>query len=453
MSKIIFVVAISIVLLGFLAESSYSQQVTADLEKEITLNFSSPSTRNLTLTNKLNESLNFVVTINGEPPKSMFYSNNIFVQPNSTTNFLVTFSPEDIGRYNFEFSLVELRNSLINLSLPVKVWVQHPDKYILKDFTSSVEGNQVTASLTLKPHDSLDTEIKFDIFDLGGKVVKSSKVSKQLSKEEKVEQSIEVSDLPTGKYKLSASITGTNLKKETEFDIGLSRNVKEEKKVTKGLLYDEVKITLYNYGNLIENDYKVYEEIGKTQLVTLVTNASDIINTGDKRRYEFTIEKIRPGEVATIVYRFETWQYLMTTVVIIIIVVVVVATSVMMYGKPRIKKKFAKRSRGQYSVIIEVKNSKISDIKDVVVRDIVQPLLKVNKNETLGLAPHIRESQVGTELVWKVGNLKKGESRVLHYTLDSLIHAESTKLTFATLTYVTSRNRKNQTRSNELTLQ
>jgi len=453
MSKIIFVVAISIVLLGFLAESSYSQQVTADLEKDMTLNFSSPSTRNLTLTNKLNESLNFVVTINGEYPKNMFYSNNIFVQPNSTTSFLVTFSPEDIGRYNFEFSLVELRNSLINLSLPVKVWVQHPDKYILKDFTSSVAGNQVTASLTLKPHDSLDTEIKFDILDLGGKVVKSSKVSKQLSKEERVEQSIEVSDLSTGKYKLSASITGTNLKKETEFDIGLSRNVKEEKKVTKGLLYDEIKITLYNYGNLIENDYKVYEEIGKSQIVTLVTNATDIISTGDKRRYEFTIEKIRPGEVATISYRLENWENLLTTGVFAVAVIIVVVAVLMVSTKPKIKKKFVKRGRGQYSVILEIKNSRLYDLKDLIVRDIVQPLAKVNMQETTGLSPIIRNSQLGAELLWKIDQLKKGESLVLHYTLDSLVHAESLKLSYATMSFVTKRNRKVSIKSNEIVLQ
>ena len=227
----------------------------------------------------------------------------------------------------------------------------------------------------------------------------------------------------------------------------------KEKSITPGLLFDEVKITLRNYGNLIENDYKVYEDIGKNRFVTLLTNATDIIKSGNDVRYEFTIEKIRPGEVATIVYRLENWQNLAVAIVVIVVVIAVAVTAFLMNGRPRVHKKFVKRGRGQYSIMLEVKNSKFGNIKDVIVRDLVQPLVKVGKQETSGLAPHVRESQVGTELIWKIGPLQKGESRILHYTLDALVHAESIKLTYATMSYVTSRNRRGKVTSNELTLQ
>ena len=444
-----------VITFSFLASASLGQEITAELSnKDITLNVSSVSSYNLTIKNNQNNPLNFLLSIKGEYPKFIFFDNTVLALANSTTTETVTFNPtEDIGRFNFVLFGEVIGNSTTNFSIPVSLWVQHPDKYILKDFTNSVEENKVTARLTLEPHDKLATEIVFDILDINEKVVKSSTLSKPLEKEETVDQTIDISDLPTGKYKLSASIKGTQLTKTASFDIGLSRNIKKEKTVTPGLLFNEVKITLYNYGNLVENDYKLYEEIGKHKLVTLITNATDILKSGDNLRYEFTIARIRPGEVATIIYRIEAWQELVTTLVIIVIIIVVVTTPLMMYRKPKIKKKYVKREKGQYSVILEVKNSKLGELKDVTVKDFVQPLVRVNKHETSGLAPHIRESQLGTELVWKIGALKRNESRVIHYTLNSLIQPESLKLSYATLSYVTSRNRRGQIKSNELVLQ
>ena len=456
MSKQLSIFLISLMFVGFFVYPvSAEQAFTADiLNKDIIVGLSNITATNLTIKNNQNVSLVLKVSIEGEYPKNIILENRFIVGANSTLIKPITFNPKEaIGRFQIRIFLEDENNKNLNFSIPVNIWVQHPDKYIIKDFTSSIQNGKSFSTLTLIPHDKLKPQLSFDILDANEKIVKSTELSQVIEKEEIIQNSIDVSDLATGKYKLRVFIKGTNLSKTSPFEIGLSRNIRQERKIVPNLLYDEVKISLYNYGNLVENDYKVYEEIGKNKFVTLLTNSSDIIKSGDNIKYEFTIEKIRPGEVATIIYRLENWQNLLTTLVIIAIVIILLVFMLLIKTKPRIKKSFMRAEKGRFSVILEIKNRGLSEMKDTIVRDFVQPIAKITASDTGGLTPSVKSSQIGTELLWKMGNIKRGESRILPYSIDTLLNVESLKLSSATVSYTTGRKNKGSIKSNEITVQ
>ncbi len=434
--------------------SAYAQKVSVDIpDKEIVTLINSVYKTNFTVKNPSNETLNFILQLKGAYKQNVFFDKTLLSPANSTATFPLTFNPkEDIGRFDATIYGEAIGNSNLNFSIPISIWVQHPNKYDVRGFSHKIEDRVARSTITLKPDEKTDTKIDFNILDINGKAIKSASVSKVIENQEAVSQELDISDLATGKYKIRVSVIGYSVSREAEFDILIAKNIKQEKSVSKGFLFEEIKITLQNYGNIIENDYRVYEDIGKSKMVTLVTNVTDIIPKGDSNRYEFTIEKIRPGEVATIIYRLENWIGFVLIAIMSVVIVIVPLVAWLYLRKPKIIKKFVKKGGGQYTIILEIVNSKLQNLKDSTVRDIVQPVLKVRQSETAGVAPVIRSSQVGTEIVWKVGPLKKGESRTIYYSVDSVVGAESVRLSPATLTYITSRNRRISIMSNDLVL-
>ncbi len=408
---------------------------------------------NLTLKNPTNSSFTFALSVRGSNPEYLVVDKSISLEANSTKIAAVIFNPkDDIGRFPLTINGEVINNQNINFSFPISLWAKHPDKYIVKEFSHLVEGNKITSKITLKPHDRLLTEITFDIIDINGKSVKTASLSQEIEKETALQQSLDTSDLQTGKYTLRASVKGTNISKEAVFDIGLSRNIRTERSVTSGLFFNEVKINLYNYGNLIENDYKLYEEIGKNRKVTLVTNATDIIKSGDTLKYEFTIEKIRPGEVATIIYRLEYIQDVATALFALIVLSGLGVFAYTKSQKPKVKKRFVKQSHDSYSVMIEIRNPRFSKIKSGVVREVIGPTGKVNRREASGVPPQIKDSQLGTELVWKIPEMVGSQTITLQYMVDYRKDSGRLKLSPATFSYTTSRNRQGFSFSNELVL-
>ncbi len=447
MSKYAVLLLASMAYIFFSAAYVLAQNISADLsQKDVELDINSISVSNLIIKNLENKSYSFQLVLKGDYPKSIAVDNNFRVEANSTKSIPVTFNPTgDIGRFNIILYAETIPDKSFNFSIPISLWVKHPEKYIIKDFKSAVDGSKLTASITLKPHDKLATEVEFKIFDLKEKVVKSASLTNEIDREITLDQVIDISDLPTGKYELAASIKGTNLTRSVNFDVGISKNIKEERKTVAGLLFDEVQITLYNYGNLVETDYRLYEQVAKNRRVTLITNATDIIKAGDTVRYEFTIDKIRPGETISIIYRLENSDVLITTSAAIIIIIGLLLSGFVLAKKPKVKKKVIKTGRGQYSVIIEIKSPKLSNIKEAVLKDFVQPSLKVSAH---GFGLSIKDSQLGKELVWRLGELEKGSVKALNYSIET--DSPHLKLSSATLTYITKSKRKGTVRSNEV---
>jgi hypothetical protein len=56
------------------------------------------------------------------------------------------------------------------------------------------------------------------------------------------------------------------------------------------------------------------------------------------------------------------------------------------------------------------------------VRDWVSPLAQVLQEEIESSKPAIRSQDDGTELIWKLGDMKPREERILQYKVRSLVH-------------------------------
>lgn len=411
-----------------------------------------PTFSELKINNSGSQPLTFLLSLKGSYPNGILFDSTILAPANATIAKNITFSPtQDIGRFSFSLYLESISDKAINFSIPVSLWVKHPERYILNNFIYSVQQDKIKASITIRPDDKLQTEVEFKILDLTGESVKSAAVSQETDREATLEQTIDISDLPSGKYTITAEIKGTTLKRSAAFDIGLQRGLKQEKIVTSGLFFDEVKINVYNNGNLVENGYKIYEEIEAGRPVKLVTNSTDTIKSGNTVKYEFTIEKIRPGETVSIIYRLENGQNLLMAAAGIIILLAGALFFFLNAKKPKITKRFAKTTEGKYKIFIEVQNPKISAIKNASVRDFIQPPAKVNRFESTGYPASIRDSHMGTEVSWKLPDMKGHGAITLSYTLENT-EGKAIRLSPASLTCLTSRNRRVVVRSNELVL-
>jgi len=129
---------------------------------------------------------------------------------------------------------------------------------------------------------------------------------------------------------------------------------------------------------------------------------------------------LMPNENANITYSEIYWP----TYVVVIIVVLATVLFIWQSTKFVLRKNiFAKRFKREkeISVSLHVKNRR-REIRRAVVRDIVPTGFSVvDKFETV--KPLMRKVARGVELIWKIGDLKSHEERVLHYTIKPMIEA------------------------------
>jgi hypothetical protein len=107
---------------------------------------------------------------------------------------------------------------------------------------------------------------------------------------------------------------------------------------------------------------------------------------------------------------------------------------------PRIKKRYVKKG-GEHLVILEVRGPTTKSLSNVLVKDRVSPLARV-KSEFEGPKPVVRESESGTDLIWRLGDLRPRSEIFLSYRIQPLIQAQQLKMPRAYLSYRTGDERK-----------
>ncbi len=103
------------------------------------------------------------------------------------------------------------------------------------------------------------------------------------------------------------------------------------------------------------------------------------------------------------------------------IIFVVASFSLLRAAKPSIMKSSVKKTVNMHSIILEIKNPFLHHLKDVVIRDWVSPLASVMCKEIGTLKPVLKKSGAGTELIWKLGEIKPKEVRYLSYKIKTLV--------------------------------
>jgi len=129
---------------------------------------------------------------------------------------------------------------------------------------------------------------------------------------------------------------------------------------------------------------------------------------------------LMPNENANITYSEIYWPTYVVVIIVVLVTVLFIWQSTKFILRKNIFAKRFKKGR-EFSVSLHVKNRR-REIRRAVVRDIVPTGFSiVDKFETV--KPLMRKVARGVELIWKIGDLKSHEERVLHYTIKPMVEA------------------------------
>ncbi|MBI4009909.1 MAG: hypothetical protein HY361_01805 [Candidatus Aenigmarchaeota archaeon] len=145
------------------------------------------------------------------------------------------------------------------------------------------------------------------------------------------------------------------------------------------------------------------------------TNPTSINSIGNSVVYEWLIS-LTPNQEATVKYQINLWGVWIG----LLVITTIVYLAFKFVFTPSIKKVVKKHgvlAKGKEIVVtLEIKNHALSEIKDIVVADVVPQLTEVvQRFDTL--RPVIRKTAEGTELSWKLDSLKVAEERVINYRI------------------------------------
>ncbi len=246
-----------------------------------------------------------------------------------------------------------------------------------------------------------------------------------------------------GKYTLNAELVDEEKisTMEQTFVVQATPVIKEE--VRDFLVLGTGKIiAVTNVGNKNAD----YVTIDKT-----ISDIDKIFYTGDTAKISgniFTWEVIglQPGEEKSITYVINYVPLLIVIIVFLILLwYYMFRVRIFVIKKKILQKKLIKEG-SEFTVGIDIKNNTGGAIKDIVIKDFVQAVFKV-QDDAHGPKPTKKATPMGTEIRWRIDSLAKGEDRILTYKITPIfsihdkVHLPSATIRFnkkGTLTEVMS---------------
>lgn len=210
---------------------------------------------------------------------------------------------------------------------------------------------------------------------------------------------------------------------QTTFMVNSVINVPHTKTETKGWTAKDVSITVKNEGNVVANDIVIEEPVSNlvAWLITFDTQPQKTAQGAEGLVYSWTIASLNPGESKAINYRI---TYIPVIVLAALLFVGAVAFVIYMQ-QPRIRKRILQAGPASigrvFTVVIDVKNASRQTMKSVIVRDWVPPVCQLVRHFGETVKPAVKKVEQGTEIVWKLGDMKPQEERVVTYKLSPVI--------------------------------
>ncbi|MBI3412976.1 MAG: DUF11 domain-containing protein [Candidatus Aenigmarchaeota archaeon] len=229
-----------------------------------------------------------------------------------------------------------------------------------------------------------------------------------------------------GDYKASARLRSQSgeqvSQNQTSFVVNTYYNVlqtKDEQKTSSG---KTVTIKLSNEGNLVGRNITVREDLSSvvSWLASPDTKPNYTTSSGGDVSYFWAVDELTPGETASFVYRISyTPAYVILAFLVVGSVVVLIQLQ-----KPRIYKRVLHSGPAQigreFAVTVIVKNSSRNTLNAAVVRDLIPPVMKLLPHHDT-LKPLVKKTAVGTEMIWKIGDVKPQEERIITYKLSPVM--------------------------------
>jgi hypothetical protein len=270
--------------------------------------------------------------------------------------------------------------------------------------------------------DRRDAGIDFTITASSGEVVDEFSISAEVNGPTLVTEEFRLPDgMGAGDYNIRASLRGTPVSRDFMFTVMPVHMVTESVRKTSTALYDDFEVTVINEGNVMEPRYVTYRSYPNNYWVTgLVTAPEDCFVSGGDKTCRYVFQDLAPGERVTLSYRLDYWSVYATYALILIAVFLTIFFAMRRMTAPVIVKKHARRG-GKHHVVLEIRNPFRHTLSNAIVRDWVSPLANVLQHEIKMVRPLVRRSDAGTELIWKLGNIKPNETRIITYPVKALV--------------------------------
>ncbi|RLJ09211.1 MAG: hypothetical protein DRP15_04120, partial [Candidatus Aenigmatarchaeota archaeon] len=265
--------------------------------------------------------------------------------------------------------------------------------------------------------------------------------------------SLPLDEFVPGSYKVRGSLfyegklTGLI---EKDFEVARVVEFEVKKSERAEFLSQVFEYTIKNVGN----DFATYELKVETKpyLRYLISYSQEpeFIETDGKAFLVWKIS-LKPDESTKVYYRINYLPLLLLVLFLAALIYLIVRKSFELSISKFVTHKGPLVPKKGIRVLIEVKNKTRSSVKNVVIEDLVPPILKVvEKFETL--KPEVKKLPEGTKLTWKIANLHPDEERVLSYYVAPMLHIVGTiKLPAAKIHYTIKKRRKSKV-SNRATI-
>jgi len=344
----------------------------------------------------------------------------LVVPRNSSKDVSLTFYPVNY-RGDFDFDIItSSHRTLLELDSQT-IRIQIPPPIVAENFSVSREASLVTASIDVETIKKREVVLATTLLNANGEMIDTAESQHSIQGKKALEETLMLPNNPlAGEYRVTYDING-NITGEHVLVIDPIHKVERKEELVANVMFGVVTITYKNLGNTPETDYAAQETLPKTTITGFITNPESCEEGIVDKACNYVIPELLPGATAQISYRVEYWPYYIQIAAAAIIIFIIAGFSFLRAAKPSIGKTSVRKATNVHSVILELKNPFLHHLKDVVIRDWVSPLASVIREETGTLRPVIKSSSAGTELIWKLGEMRPKEVRYLSYKIKTFV--------------------------------
>jgi len=157
----------------------------------------------------------------------------------------------------------------------------------------------------------------------------------------------------------------------------------------------------------------------------LVVKPAECDESGEKTMCASTIDRLDPGQTVSITYMIEYWPSYAGWAAGIVASLIVLFVGFSHATSPKISKKHVSTKGKLHTIALDIKNPySRKHLNNVIIRDWVSPLARVVTDDSGSLKPITRRTEAGTELIWKLGDFRGKEERVISYKLKSMVEGQ-----------------------------
>ncbi len=375
---------------------------------------------NLTITNNLGQDDEFLIRTYGSRIEWKIPGDVLLEVANgkSKTTELVFYTGERECSHSYSIRVLSKSVPGMNRSARIKLEVSRPPEIMITSLDASAEGKTLSISAGLESSVKKVFDVDFSLKDSEGIIVSTFTVSEEFDGEKSVGESISLEGLPPGSYTLEASVGEDS--ESVEVPISTVSDVEETVITTPNMLYDEIMITVYNKGNVVEDHEVSYVLPDGDYLTGFLTQPDECHEVDGGKECTFSVTGLSPADSREIIFRMEYWPSYTRLIAAILVLFAAGTVYFRRFGKPRIRKSYISKGKDSHHVIIEIKAPN-KNLGNVVVRDWVSPLAHVAKDGFKHAKPVVRRSEAGTELIWKLGDILAKEERILSYKIKTVV--------------------------------